>query len=236
MKVEKPMERRKFLQAAAVVGSGTCLAGCASIDADKTKAQGGGEEEVSPAEDLMREHGVLKRVLLTYREALRRIAARQDLPPEPLADGAQIIREFIEDYHEKLEEDSLFPRFRQSNTQVELVEVLVQQHQAGRRLTDITLRLSTAAALKNDSDRARLADSLERFIRMYEPHEAREDTVLFPALRKIVTRHEYDALGEEFEKKEHQLFGEEGFEKMVDRVTVIEKQFGIYELGQFTPK
>ena len=70
---------------------------------------------------------------------------------------------------------------------------------------------------------------------MYEPHEAREDTVLFPALRSVVSKHEFDALGEDFEKKEHQLFGEEGFEKMVERVASIEKSLGIYELAQFTP-
>ena len=71
---------------------------------------------------------------------------------------------------------------------------------------------------------------------MYRPHEAREDTVLFPALRQIVSKSEFDALGEEFEKKEHALFGEEGFEKIVDRVASIEKALGIYELSQFTPK
>ena len=77
---------------------------------------------------------------------------------------------------------------------------------------------------------------MEQFIRMYNPHEAREDTVLFPAFRKIVSKNEYDSLGEDFEKKEDQLFGEEGFEKMVDKVAGIEKAMGIYDLGQFTPK
>ena len=71
---------------------------------------------------------------------------------------------------------------------------------------------------------------------MYRPHEAREDTVLFPAFRGIVSPHEYDSLGESFEKKEHELFGEDGFEKMVDRVAGIEKSLGIYDLAQFTPK
>ncbi len=230
------MRRRGFLCAAVVAGSGTWVTGCASIKRGKEKAESGGEEEVSPAEDLMREHGVLKRVLLVYRECLRRIAAREDLPPEALTNGAGIIRHFIEDYHEKLEEDYLFPRFRKAGKHVELVEVLLQQHQGGRRLTDVTLRLATAQALKNDQERAQLAESLEKFIRMYEPHEAREDTVLFPALHQIVTSHEYDALGDEFEKKEHELFGEDGFEKMVDRVAGIEKQLGIYDLAQFTPK
>ena len=31
-------------------------------------------------------------------------------------------------------------------------------------------------------------------------------------------------------------FGEEGFEKMVDRIAGIEKTLGIYDLVQFTPK
>ena len=32
------------------------------------------------------------------------------------------------------------------------------------------------------------------------------------------------------------MFGEDGFEKMVDRVASIEKSLGIYDLAQFTPK
>jgi hemerythrin-like domain-containing protein len=71
---------------------------------------------------------------------------------------------------------------------------------------------------------------------MYRPHEAREDTVLFPALRQIVSKQEFDALGEDFEDKEHQLFGEDGFEKIVDRIASIEKTLGVYELSQFTPR
>ena len=67
------------------------------------------------------------------------------------------------------------------------------------------------------------------------PREAREDTILFPAFRKIVSEHEYDALGEEFEKKENQLFHDDGFEKNVNAVAKLEKELGIYDLAQFTP-
>jgi hypothetical protein len=71
---------------------------------------------------------------------------------------------------------------------------------------------------------------------MYEPHKAREDTVLFPAFRKIVSKHEYDALGEEFEKKERQFFQGDGFEKNVDTVAGLEKRLGTYfDLAQSTP-
>ena len=193
-------------------------------------------EEMPPTEDLMREHGVLKRVLLAYGEVLDRLDKRRDFSPEALADAAGVIRSFIEDYHEKLEEDFLFPRFEKADKHRELVQTLRAQHQAGRRLTDVTRRLARASSLKDDLDRKQLSDSLRQFIRMYEPHEAREDTVLFPALRQIVTSHEFDALGEDFEKKEHDLFGEDGFDKIVDKVAGIERKLGIYDLAQFTPK
>src|SRR5262249_24014605 len=82
--------------------------------------QKAGEEDVSTTEDLMREHGILKRVLLAYGEIIRRIRANQEFPPQAVTDGAMIIRKFIEEYHEKLEEDHLFPRFRKAGKLVDL--------------------------------------------------------------------------------------------------------------------
>ena len=67
-------------------------------------------------------------------------------------------------------------------------------------------------------------------------HEAHQDTVLAHALRNINSASECDGLGEDFEKKEHELFGEEGFEKMVDQVAAIEKKLGIYDWARFTPQ
>jgi hemerythrin-like domain-containing protein len=202
----------------------------------QTKEKNQETEEVAPPEDLMREHGVLKRVLLIYREMIRRVNARADMPPDAVRDSAGIIRHFIEDYHEKLEEDYLFPRFEKARKLTDLTSVLRAQHQPGRRLTDQITQATTAQSLKDPSSAKPIVQAMEQFIRMYEPHEAREDTVLFPALRSIVSKHELDSLGEEFEQKEHQLFGEDGFEKMVDTVAGIEKRLGIYDLGQFTPR
>jgi hemerythrin-like domain-containing protein len=192
------------------------------------------EDDVSTNEDLMREHGILKRVLLIYDEVIRRIDTRQDFPPQTVTDSANIIRRFIEDYHEKLEEEHLFPRFRKAHKLVDLVDVLYEQHQAGRRVTDRVL--STVASLKTADDRKRLSDDLRSFIRMYAPHESREDTVLFPALHKIVSRQEYEALGKQFDEIEHKTFGGDGFDIYLDKVAGIEKQLGIYDLAQFTPR
>ena len=223
----------KFKKAGGIVVASSVLATAGGLFAKEDEKK---KDDVAPPEDLMREHGVLKRILLVYGEALRRMDANEDLPPEPIAQSAKIIRDFVEDYHEKLEENFLFPRFKKANKLVDLVDVLLVQHQGGRRLTDITLQFATSQALKNPDDRRKLSDSMRQFIRMYNPHEAREDTVLFPAFRSIVSAHEFDSLGEDFEKKEDELFGNDGFEKMVDKVAGIEKQLDIYDLAQFTPK
>jgi hemerythrin-like domain-containing protein len=227
------MNRREILRNGAAAT--LALTGRTAVVRGNTTAK---EEEipVSPPEDLMREHGVLNRLLLVYEESIRRLqAGGKDMPTEALKKAASIIRTFIEDYHEKLEEDHLFPRFEKAGKLVDLVKVLRTQHNAGRKLTDRIIQLAGQQS-RDENDRKGLMGSLGDFIRMYRPHESREDTVLFPELGKIVTPHEFGALGEDFEHKEHELFGEDGFHAIVDRVAAIEKQLGIYDLAQFTPR
>ena len=221
--------RRSFLRAAA--GSFAVIVPT-QIPAQEKKE----EPEVSPAEDLMREHGVLERVLLVYEESARLLTRGGEFDPKLLESAAGIVRDFVENYHEKLEQDYLFPRFEKANRLTDLVAVLRRQHELGRQVTEQIRKLATAADIRTPAGRRRLAMFLQEFIRMYRPHAAREDTVLFPAFRQIVSANEYDSLGEEFEKKEHTLFGEEGFEKYVDLVAGLEKSLGIYDLSRFSPK
>lgn len=236
--VESERTRRSLLVTAASVSAGWMVAGCAAASTGSTQGpekQGGKEEEeVSPAEDLMREHGVLRRVMFVYEESLWRLAGGAQVPPPILAGGAQIIRRFIEDYHEQLEEQFLFPRFERAGKLLDLVGVLREQHAQGRQLTSEVLRLATPEGLRSPESVASLIRTLQRFLRMYGPHAAREDTVLFPALRQVVSPTEYDALGEEFERKEHELFGAGGFEGVVEEVAALEKALGIHELASFT--
>ena len=178
---------------------------------------------------------MLRRVLLIYEEAGRRIDAQRDFPVQALADAAQVVRAFVEDYHEKSEEQSIFPRFEKAGKLTDLVKTLRAQHDAGRRITDEVTNLAKGESLKDPENRRKLAANLRAFTRMYRPHAAREDTVLFPAFLEMVSAAELAELGEKFEKEEERRFGEKGFEKMVERVAGIEKQFGIEDIARFTP-
>ena len=224
-------KRREFLKKGIVIGALTGVAGFSLINSCKDET----DEGVSPAEDLMREHGVLNRVMLIYDTCRSHLAGTEQFSPDVLTNAARIIKSFIEDYHEKLEEDFLFPRFEKAKELTDLVRVLRTQHQVGRKITAQIIQFSKTISWSDREANQKLMDLLNNFNTMYRPHEAREDTVLFPALRKIISKNEYFALGEDFEDKEHDLFGKEGFELMVEKVADIEKQIGIYDISKFTP-
>ena len=223
--------RRTFLGAA---GAGALLVGCAgsSHRAERAKAGEAEGEEVTPAEDLMREHGVLRRVMYLYDEAAMRLDGRRDVPLDVLAACAGIVRRVIEDYHEKLEEDFLFPRFEKVGKLAELTAVLRRQHQVGRTLTEQIVAVSKAPL--DEAARPRLASLVRGFNHMYRPHAAREDTVLFPELRGLVGAKAYQELGEKFEDKERQMLGDHGFEHAVAEVAKLEQAFGVDDLAKLT--
>ncbi len=225
--------RREFLKAVASA-AGLVLVGCATTEGAPALAPAAGsaegeEAEVTPGEDLMQEHGVLERILLIYDEGARRIESKEALDLAVISSAAGIIRRFVEGYHEKNEEEFVFPRLQKAQRETELVAVLLRQHQRGRAVTDDIIRRAAAPASPE------LAQALHSFARMYRPHAAREDTVLFPAFRSVVGRNGYRELGEKFEDKEHELFGEHGFETTVAEVARLEAALGIGDLAKFTP-
>ena len=111
-------KRRQLIAGISLAGAGVVLNACrptsnrtgsASNEDNKNDSPAPGEAapvEVTAAEDLMREHGILRRALLVYQESAMRL--RQDaasVPPDALEKAANLFRVFGEDYHErKLEE------------------------------------------------------------------------------------------------------------------------------------
>jgi hemerythrin-like domain-containing protein len=227
--------RRSFVwQTAAIAGS--LLVPAAVAHESKPKEE---EQEVTPNEDLMREHGLLRRVLFIYDESINRLTqptkGKPDFDSSVVIQSADIVRKFVEDYHEMLEQEHVFPRLQKAGQLTTLVSTLLEQHRLGRILTD-KIKQSSSTALKNKDDAHALADAIHKFQYMYRPHAAWEDTVLFPAFKATLSPHEYDALGEDFEKIETQKFGEEGFEHVLAQVAEIEKKLGINDPSHYTPQ
>ena len=163
------------------------------------------------------------------------IEASHPVTAADLHDAALIIHDYIEGFHEGLEEGSVFPRLRQACVLTATVTTLLVQHARGRVLTQFILTHATQG-MANAATRTQLAAAMQDFVRMYEPHEAREDTVVFPAFRQVVPAREFAELGQQFADLEQQQFGGNEFTAMVSRVASIEQNLGIYDLNQFTPQ
>ncbi|MCE5336007.1 MAG: hemerythrin domain-containing protein [Desulfobacteraceae bacterium] len=225
--LSKISSRRDLLKTAGAVATGIILSAVPGVSfAVKEKA------ETIPAEILMRDHGVLHRLILVFEECLRRIEAGKELPNGTLGNSAEIVRRFVEGYHNKFEEEELFPRFESAGKLGDLVKMLFVQHQAGRRLTIAILDNANGAS---DERKQRLIRNMREFVRMYQPHMAREETVIFPSLRMFVSQRELEDLQKRFDASEQEFLARQGYAKLVDQVAKIEKQLSILELSQFTP-
>ena len=241
--------RRKVLVSLSAAGAGALLIGCrapsgpagrtgATNDEGKEPASGEATApaEVTAVEDLMREHGILRRALLVYQESVVRL--RQDaasVPAEALEKTAQLFRVFGEEYHEsRLEEAYIIPMIKKVQGPVAAyADVLVAQHARGREITDYVLSVT-----KGDRISAHQVDgvtkALESFVRMYEHHAAIEDTVVFPAWKTTAGEQEYSEMSEKFEDIETEIFGEDGFESALKRMEEIENSLGLTNLDMFT--
>ena len=193
-------------------------------------------KEVSAVEDLMREHGVLRRVLLVYAETAPKLRTDAgSIDASPLNSAAKLFHDFGEEYHErKLEEAYIFPRVKKAGGPAAgIVDTLLQQHQHGREITQYILG-ATAGGKIASANAEPLARAFETFVLMYQNHTAREDTIVFPAWKDALSGKEIEDLGDKFEDIEKQQFGGDGFEDAVKQVIGIEQSLGFADLAQFT--
>jgi hemerythrin-like domain-containing protein len=241
-------KRRQLITGISVAGASVLLGACrptsnptgsATNEENRNEGPAPGEAapvEVTAAEDLMREHGILRRALLVYQESAIRL--RQDpasVPPDVLEKAANLFRVFGEDYHEKkLEEVFIFPIVKKSpGAPAAYVDILLVQHARGREITDYVLSITKEDRIPSNRVEP-LAKALESFVRMYEHHAAIEDTVVFPAWKAAAGETELDALAAKFEEIEVEHFGGDGFDTALKRMEEIETSLGLSNLEMFT--
>ena len=97
--------RRQWLAGICSVGAGVVLLGCEAAktpeeEASDKDAKANASTEVGATEDLMREHGVLRRALLVYQESAVKLRANAaSISPDALQKTAKLFRAFGEEYH-----------------------------------------------------------------------------------------------------------------------------------------
>lgn len=229
--MDKPrLSRRKLL-----VSGISSLAAAGALSEPISAKVSNPAVEATPLEDLMHEHGVLDRLILIFDETDRRIGQGIDFKSDALKSAAIIMRDYIQAHHEVIEEEFIFPQLVKANEYPEIVATLLDQHRAGRIITRSVIEYAELGGSITEKQKAALSGDLKAFSRMFRPHEAWEDSVIYPAFRDVLGKRKYHKVSEVIEKAERERFGEEGLDKVVEEVAEIEKKLGIYNLAQFTP-
>jgi len=227
--------RRAFLGTLGLA-AGSAAVGLAALPLLAKEKGGSDGKKTGAVEDLMREHGVLRRALLANGVCAQRLQSGKDAEAAPaLLKIAKLFRAFGEDYHErKLEEAHIFPLVRKSQgPAAKYPDILVAQHNRGREITDYIMAVCASGRIAA-SDARPLAGILEQFIWMYQHHAAREDTLVFQAWKEALSAKALDEMGEEFEEIEKAEFGGDGFEDALKTMEGIEAALGMTDLAQFT--
>ncbi|MBV9827052.1 MAG: hemerythrin domain-containing protein [Alphaproteobacteria bacterium] len=229
------MDNLRYAGRRAILGLSLAAGGLIAIHPRAVVAGKAEEKEVGAVEDLMREHGVLRRALLVYSETATKLRGNTAIDPKPIQTTAQLFRSFGEDYHEqKLEEAHIFPMVAKTGgPAATLVDTLKQQHDRGREITAYILSVTGKGAI-GTGDVEPMARAFETFVLMYRNHAAREDTVVFPAWKEALSARQLREMGDKFENIERQQFGHDGFEDAVKQMAQIEQALGFADLAQFT--
>jgi hemerythrin-like domain-containing protein len=184
----------------------------------------------------MREHGLIERLMIIYQECADRLSEGVDVPPGALLNAGVVVDGFVQNYHEGLEEKHIFPLFEKAGRLTNLVAILRRQHEVGRILSGRTIFYAGKGNLLQPDTKAALVPICQGYTRMYREHMGREDTMVFTAVRDLVSPAEFRRMGDLFEDLETQTLGQGGYERELGRVSEIEKMLGIEDLDKFTAK
>lgn len=223
-------DRRRFLQTATAAGSSLLIMNPAAAVVPASLA--------GPVEDLMRAHGVLRRAMLAYRECARRLRLDERAAvAEPLHRTAKLIRRFGEDFHERaIEEKFIFPALLKEPPPLSRYPaILIAQHEAGRERTSYLLEVAGRGRLPAGTVPPALR-AIDSFVYMYDHHTSREDTEVFHRWRQSVPPERFEYLDAQLQDVEQRMIGPTGIEQAIAEVSDIERDLGIAELLQFTPR
>lgn len=190
--------------------------------------------ELEPTEELMHQHGLLRRATRLLDLGAQRLAAGKPFP-QALGGAASLFRRYGVEHHErKLEEGYVFPDLRGADARlVRLTDVLVEQHRRTAEIVDAVIA-ATRATLSDD-DIAPLADSLRGLRAMHDYHTAVEETIVFPTWRSAVDARRYRQVRAAFTSAGQRSFGRDGIEGGVKQMEALENALGAGDLAATTP-
>jgi hemerythrin-like domain-containing protein len=190
-------------------------------------------KKVSATEELCIEHAMIDRVLLAIDHTLKTAGHSRNADLTPIAKGCDLIKAALVQHHMKIEEDHIYPKFEKDPVLGPLASDLKEQHVEARKLFARMDQLAKSGA-RGEGNVAELKRVFVDFKDMMTAHDAREATVLFPAMQGTWSDDQLHKLREAQEKDEKKLLGEDADEKLYGMLGEVESAAGIESVKDFT--
>ena len=174
-------------------------------------------------EDLMKEHALVTRILIIYDKCVEILSESPILSTISIVkQTAQIVRNFVENYHEYIEETYIFPLFSNDKKYDILIKELIHQHTISREITS-----SIITDIENIENIKNVIDNIKKFNKIYVAHINVEDLSLIKNVRSHISEDEFIKLSKKFDEIEDEKLGKHGFKKILKELILIEHKLGI---------
>jgi hemerythrin-like domain-containing protein len=177
-------------------------------------------------EELMSEHRVIERVLLTLESGAARLEQGVPLRPGFFLDATDFAKGFADGCHHMKEEGVLFPAMERYGVpnQGGPIGVMLSEHEAGRAyiraLREAALRLQSG----DPSVQVLVIQNARGYTALLRQHIFKEDNILFPMADRVIPSPEQAQVWDGFERVEHEETGEGVHEKYQALAEALEKE------------
>jgi hemerythrin-like domain-containing protein len=179
-----------------------------------------GVKDMDPLEELREEHGAIMKVFAILQGLARELEEHNPEAVDQLHRILEFMTVFIDQCHHAKEEKFLFPAMQKARTKnSRLIEELSSEHEDGRRMIGT---LGTALGRMNRGDEqgaVELVNTINDYIQLFRTHIRKENGILFPEAREILSNSDRQDMGREFEKLEEERIGKgrhEAFHRMIE--------------------
>jgi hemerythrin-like domain-containing protein len=166
--------------------------------------------------DLTYEHALIGRLMMIYEKIIFDFKASNKVNIKLVQHLAKKIRFFVEENHEMIEEEHVFPFLIKQNVDIKEINELIRQHRIGRAITSILM-------IENDVNI--IIKNMIEFVKIYRFHALFEDSIILDHFDKRLNDVEKKNYEELFEKLEPP-----GTDKLLKDIIRIEKYLKINDL------
>jgi hemerythrin-like domain-containing protein len=170
---------------------------------------------MSATEDLLQDHIFIRRLQVIIEKCYTQLHEGKEIPIGDLVKIADIMEQFVDQFHHGKEENSYFPKTESRGSYSEEIRKFVVEHEFGRRIAR-RVRIHLEEFLQGQDTREPLARYLKTYSIFILDHTSKEDS-FFMRLKEMqsLSQEEERTLKEQFNCMKLECLGTNGSSKLI---------------------